>query len=886
MVDAAAADDLAQEALRIALARRPTGLRHPRAWLATVARRLLGRETTAMARRNERERAVALAEALPGADEAVARLELQHSVSAALLALAEPWRTTLVLRFVDELPPRTIAARMGVPVETVRTRTRRALELLRERLTAARGTPPRQWAIALVGLLDGGLRATVRRAVEQVAAAKAATAAGGAAGTSAAAAGGGAAVALAMSGALFMSAKLKLAAAVVLVAGGSWAVARWATTPELPRTTAEAGATADLDTAKAAAVSGAPSLAAPAPVAPSAERAADATRPSEAGREAPATAMRCSVRGRVVAADGRPVVDALVLLERGGDSSARCGSLASLCGTVADLVAECVDGDATSQQAAATETSRRLLHARSDDDGRFRFEGVAASPNSNLAALHPVEGLAVRAGLLLDPAAPLAEQELVLPGGLIMVGDVKDEQGAPIAGARVMFTAWSGTGQQRSGSTLGMVTTGADGRYRSYPWPSRDLTVSCYAQGYQSGERWQVTIHADEREHREDFTLAPLVRREGAIVRADGSPAGLRLVERELLFCASSIEPTPDVGDPKMMGGGELDRERDRWSTDSERVRWVSLWCERTLLGKAAVTEESPAPDLVVDLALLPAPRPKRTLVFEVVDGANGAPVASYAVEFTRTVVEAQSDRGKTLHRQVDDEHGRCEFSELEDGRYDVVVRADGYAPKIATLAAPRDPLAAPQTIELRAATAALAGVVVDQAGQPCAGIFIDLLTPDGSVALPWPEYRVTSNSAGAFAYAAVPPGDYLVAASPPQRRAEHGLAPAVAAARGGDTDVRVTMAPAVRVEVAIRFPTGVFPMYQCRVRDESGRPVFDHTRPGAWTLCAGESQTLWLAEGVHTVEILGERHASAPVRFHARDGAKVEVEVTARAEE
>jgi RNA polymerase sigma-70 factor (ECF subfamily) len=220
VVDAAAADDLAQEALRVALAKRPAGLLHPRAWLATIARRLRGRDATAEGRRELRERAAAVGEALPGTDDLVARLELQQSVSAALLHLPEPWRTTLALRFVDELSPRAIALRTGVPVETVRTRTRRALELLRERLIATRGAPPRQWAVALVGWLDGGLRTTVRRAVEQVAAAKAAVATGTTAGGGLA--GAGAAAALAMSGALFMSAKLKaMAVALVLVAGSA-----------------------------------------------------------------------------------------------------------------------------------------------------------------------------------------------------------------------------------------------------------------------------------------------------------------------------------------------------------------------------------------------------------------------------------------------------------------------------------------------------------------------------------------------------------------------------------------------------------------------------------------------------------------------------------------
>ena len=50
------------------------------------------------------------------------------------IALDEPYRTTVLLRFFEDLPPRRVAARMGVPVETVRSRVQRAVTQLRSRL--------------------------------------------------------------------------------------------------------------------------------------------------------------------------------------------------------------------------------------------------------------------------------------------------------------------------------------------------------------------------------------------------------------------------------------------------------------------------------------------------------------------------------------------------------------------------------------------------------------------------------------------------------------------------------------------------------------------------------------------------------------------------------
>jgi hypothetical protein len=66
-----------------------------------------------------------------------------------VLALEEPYRETVLLRYFENLPPRAIARRLAVPVETVRTRLKRALETLRARLDrdyGARGA----WSLALV----------------------------------------------------------------------------------------------------------------------------------------------------------------------------------------------------------------------------------------------------------------------------------------------------------------------------------------------------------------------------------------------------------------------------------------------------------------------------------------------------------------------------------------------------------------------------------------------------------------------------------------------------------------------------------------------------------------------------------------------------------------
>src|SRR5262249_47014883 len=53
-------------------------------------------------------------------------------------ALEEPYRSTLLARYFDELPPTEIARALDVSVETVKTRLKRGLAQLRERLDSIR----------------------------------------------------------------------------------------------------------------------------------------------------------------------------------------------------------------------------------------------------------------------------------------------------------------------------------------------------------------------------------------------------------------------------------------------------------------------------------------------------------------------------------------------------------------------------------------------------------------------------------------------------------------------------------------------------------------------------------------------------------------------------
>ncbi len=172
--DRALADDVAQDALVVALERPPSRPGSPRGWLRRVVASVAWKRARAEERRRRRERAAARPEATRP-DDAAARLEMERLLVEAVLALDEPYRSTVVLRFLDGLPVTEVARRQGVPTKTAETRLRRALEQLRARLDRS----GRAWGIALLPLAGIEGRAAARAAGVMAMASKATVAVAG-----------------------------------------------------------------------------------------------------------------------------------------------------------------------------------------------------------------------------------------------------------------------------------------------------------------------------------------------------------------------------------------------------------------------------------------------------------------------------------------------------------------------------------------------------------------------------------------------------------------------------------------------------------------------------------------------------------------------------------
>ncbi len=147
--DAAERDEVVQRVWLEALAHAPPTA-NLRPWLTTVARNVARMRFRSDARRRSREEAATEPARVVTPEELVDRVETERAVAGELLAVSEPYRTTLLLRYYEDLSAADIARRLGVPAATVRSRLKRGLDELRGRLDTRAGGDRRSWSLALV----------------------------------------------------------------------------------------------------------------------------------------------------------------------------------------------------------------------------------------------------------------------------------------------------------------------------------------------------------------------------------------------------------------------------------------------------------------------------------------------------------------------------------------------------------------------------------------------------------------------------------------------------------------------------------------------------------------------------------------------------------------
>jgi RNA polymerase sigma-70 factor (ECF subfamily) len=261
------ADDVVQETWLRFLERTPRATGSLRHWFRTVARNLASSTGQAEQERRERDERAARPEGLPSAADEYEKAELLHRVVEGVLALEEPYRSTLLARYYRGWSAARLASETGTPLATVRSREQRALERLRERLDRDAGGR-KTWALALGEIL----------AFEPSPPAIPWRAAGLATG---------------------------VAAATVVLAGLAWYAAR-------------GPAARELSTAPAVVQQPAPEPVQAAALVPARQPNAVAAASVQAGPVAPAAPPLSEIRARFVFSDGTPAAGVAAALELGG----------------------------------------------------------------------------------------------------------------------------------------------------------------------------------------------------------------------------------------------------------------------------------------------------------------------------------------------------------------------------------------------------------------------------------------------------------------------------------------------------------------------------------------------------------------------------------------
>ena len=154
--DADDADDLVQQSWITAWRRNPDTSRPLRPWLAKVVRDQSRMRRRADARRAQREAAVSDSDVASPPDEILDQVRLHKVLVDLVLDLEEPYRSTVLARYVDGQTSAAIAKRLNIAESTVRWRLHEALARLRTRLDEINGER-KAWAPAVLAFAGKGV---------------------------------------------------------------------------------------------------------------------------------------------------------------------------------------------------------------------------------------------------------------------------------------------------------------------------------------------------------------------------------------------------------------------------------------------------------------------------------------------------------------------------------------------------------------------------------------------------------------------------------------------------------------------------------------------------------------------------------------------------------
>jgi RNA polymerase sigma factor (sigma-70 family) len=430
--DRAVADDIVQDAWLAALEHPPREPGAARAWIGRVIANLTHARQRSESARSARQELVARRESVASTADVVERAEIGKKLAECVLALDEPYRSTVLSRYFDGLSAEEIAARERVSSSTVRTRLARGLAMLRERLERRDG---RSWMSAM---------ALLARARPGAAAASAATA--------------GAVASTQLVPVIVMSTLAKIGIGVGIVALAAWML--WPRSAE-PTHVAEhvhaSSSQAQLQTEGSAEASQR--------VAMISRDTTSATRPTIPN---PTTTSKPGKKGidEMTVEVPPATIEGIVL--RGRTPVARCKVYAWPDRALLPEHPERGPTNASERESWAT-----LLHTTTDSVGLFRFEQVHTDTWDGFRYTLGVDvGDGIRAETDVRPLADQPGKRIVIQlGSSIIQGHVYDDDGAPRANARVVLTenrafkSWFSTARNTDASGAFEIAGLAAGAY-------------------------------------------------------------------------------------------------------------------------------------------------------------------------------------------------------------------------------------------------------------------------------------------------------------------------------------------------------------------------------------------------------------------------------------
>ncbi len=857
------AEDVTQQAWLAACERGPADAGARKAWLKTAVRFLAAKARRREARTRHRESVAARPEATASTSDIVERESLRRTLVDSVLELAEPYRTTLLLRYFEDLPPRAIARRMSAPVETVRTRIARAHDLVRKRLEQTHSRTRWRGSFALLAL--GAPRT--------------------------------AATTLPMIGAFWMGSKIKLvmvATASLAMLWGGWSVfATNGTPPEVPSTGLAAELRADAGARDAGAVT------------KTIERVAAAPRTQE--RSAPMTTGTL----RVTASwsdDGTPAVgqrigvfmrglpqgpyeDRLRTTDEAGvavfgnlpvgrsfvsaeGSNARFVEAQVVAGQSREValrfrIGQRVSGVVVDPAGVRVAGAKILLApwagglawpaTTSNAEGRFELRTAAANCRIGARA----DGFAPTPQYQIQGTPGTAtELRLDLPGaGGVLRGVVLGPNGNAIAGANVFggdpapCLAPRRIGQS-NGRNLTMahpqvVQTDAAGRFELRSLPLGALLLGVRAAGLATK---QQTVAVRTAPSEVVVQLEAGVRLRGLVRDREGRPVRGADVR---------------VGDY-----GNLAARATRSGRDGSYE--ITDLVAGTLQARAAHEKHGRTTAELTGFA-------GQTLRWDPVLGAGlvirgrviderGAPIANLSVEATHFPFR----EGDTWMRFAStDASGRFTLRNCVAGRKDVrlTFKSGGFARKRVANVAVGGPEMLIRLPDATKPTVRIQGLVVSASGKPVSGASVHI-GRKGDMAQP----VRTTDAAGRFDFGPFPPGNFFVVLSAPGLGRIHLGSRKLAPHDVWDLG-RLTMSRGGTISARLRSPSGALVPLSARlvVRNAKGAYVT------AIQIHTGEAESERLAPGRYEVQLRGKGIAEAtqPVVIH--DDAKSPIEFRVR---